>query len=196
VLVENNAPGTLEALGLDYETLRGINPKLVMVAITPFGQKGPYKDYKAYNIKLLRHGRHVHRVGDPKREPLTMPFSQGGYQAGVTAASAIMAALLSRRKTGSGQYIDIFRDRGLGYNPYRAECLNQGFKGASGLRRGIHGGKVYPCEILPCKDGYVSLIAPQIEQWEKVGRRAGHPRMDQRNPGTGTAKAIAEQIPG
>jgi hypothetical protein len=68
--------------GWATNTLRGINPKLVMVAITPFGQKGPYKDYKAYNINCCGTGGMSTGVGDPKREPLTMPFSQGGYQAG------------------------------------------------------------------------------------------------------------------
>ena len=50
VLIENNAPGYMESLGLGYDTLKEINPKLVMVAITPFGQTGPYRDYKAYHI--------------------------------------------------------------------------------------------------------------------------------------------------
>jgi crotonobetainyl-CoA:carnitine CoA-transferase CaiB-like acyl-CoA transferase len=194
VLVENNAPGTMEALGLGYETLRGINPKLVMAAITPFGQNGPYKDYKAYKINCCGTGGMSIGVGDPKREPLTMPFSQGGYQAGVTAASAVMAALLSRRKTGSGQYIDISETEVWATTHTGQNVLNQGFKGASGLRRGIHGGKVYPCEIFPCKDGFVSLIAPQIEQWKRLVAVLGTPEWT-KEPRYRDRKAIAEQYP-
>ena len=72
--------------------------------------------------------------------------------------------------------------------------LNEGFKGISGTRKGIHGGKVYPCEIFPCKDGYVSLIAPQIEQWKRLVAVLGTPEWS-KEPRYRDRKAIAEQYP-
>ena len=78
VLVENNAPGRMAELGLGYDSLQAINPGLVMVSITPFGQTGPYRDYRAYHINSCGVGGMSVGIGDPKREPLTMPLAQGG----------------------------------------------------------------------------------------------------------------------
>jgi len=94
-------------LGLGYDVLKAINPKLVMVSITPFGQTGPYKTGKPITSNSCGAGGMSIGTGDPNREPLTMPLSQGGYEAGLSAATGILAALLAREKTGKGQFIDI-----------------------------------------------------------------------------------------
>ncbi len=175
VLVENNAPGQMEELGLGYDSLKEINPRLVMVSITPFGQTGPYRDYKAYHINSCGAGGVSIGIGDPKREPLTMPLSQGGYQAGASAATAVMAALLARRKTGKGQYIDISEVEVWATTHVGNSLTTFPYRGVNGKRRGIHGPNTYPTEILPCKDGYVSLIALQLEQWKRFVEMLGTP---------------------
>ena len=107
VFVENNPPQLMVELGFDYNSLSGINPRLIMASITPFGQTGPYRDYKAYELNCSAAGGVLVGVGYPDREPLKLPLSQGSYQAGASAATAIMIALLARDKINEGQYIDI-----------------------------------------------------------------------------------------
>ena len=146
-----------------------------MVAITAFGQTGPYKDYKAYHINSCGAGGISVGVGDPKREPLTMPLSQGGYEAGANAAAAVMAALLARRKTGKGQFIDISEVEVWATTHAGQNVMTFLYRGVNGIRRGIHGGRTYPNEIFPCKDGYVCIITPQAEQWKRLIEVLGTP---------------------
>jgi CoA:oxalate CoA-transferase len=194
VLVENNDPGYMNKLGLGYDLLKTINPRMVMVSITPFGQTGPYRDYKAYHINSCGVGGMSVGIGDPKREPLTMPLSQGGYQSGSSAATAIMAALLARRKTGKGQYIDIAEVEVWATTHAGQNVLTFPFRGVNGIRRGIHGGRTYPNEIFSCKNGYVCLITPQLEQWKRLIEVLGSPEWA-KNPKYRDRKSIAEQNP-
>jgi len=194
VLVENSIRGYLDGLGLGYDTLKEINPRLVMVSITPFGQTGPYKDYKAYHINCCGAGGMSIGIGDPNREPLTMPLSQGGYEAGGNAAIAVMAALLARVKTGKGQFIDISEVEVWATTHAGQNVLTFAYRGLNGIRRGTHGGRFYPNEIFPCKDGYVSLITPQIEQWKRFIELLGTPEWS-KSPGYRDRKSIAAQNP-
>jgi crotonobetainyl-CoA:carnitine CoA-transferase CaiB-like acyl-CoA transferase len=194
VLIENYAPGYMKKLGLDYDTLKLINPGLVMVSITPFGQTGPYKNYKAYHINSCAAGGMSVGIGDPKREPLTIPLSHGGYQSGSNAATAILAALLARRKTGKGQYIDISEVEVWATAHAGQNVLTYPYRGLNGIRRGIHGGRTYPNEIFACKDGYVCVITPQAEQWKRFIEVLGSPEWST-NPKYRDRKAIAEQNP-
>jgi crotonobetainyl-CoA:carnitine CoA-transferase CaiB-like acyl-CoA transferase len=181
VFIENNPPGYMAGLGLGYDTLKEINPKLVMVSITAFGQTGPYRDYKAFHINSCGAGGISVGVGDPKREPLTMPLSQGGYEAGANAAAAVMAALLARRKTGKGQFIDISEVEVWATTHAGQNVMTFLYRGVNGIRRGIHGGRTYPNEIFPCKDGYVCVITPQGEQWKRLIEVLGSPEWS-KNP--------------
>jgi crotonobetainyl-CoA:carnitine CoA-transferase CaiB-like acyl-CoA transferase len=131
-------------------------------------------------------------IGDPKREPLTIPLSHGGYQAGSNAAAAVMAALLARRKTGKGQYIDISEVEVWATAHAGQNVLTYPFRGVNGIRRGIHGGRTYPNEIFACKDGYVCVITPQAEQWKRFIEVLGTPEWS-KNPKYRDRKSIAEQ---
>ncbi len=106
VLVENFAPAVLPALGLDYDSLHRINPALVMTSVSDFGQVGPYKDWKGYDINCSALGGITNTIGYPKRAPLTPPLHQGHHQAGLMTAIAIMLAVLNRDITGKGTFID------------------------------------------------------------------------------------------
>ncbi|MBW2336417.1 MAG: CoA transferase, partial [Deltaproteobacteria bacterium] len=95
VLVEDMLPRVAQNLKLDYRHLQEVNPGLIVVSITPFGQTGPYKDYKAYAINASALGGMSTIVGMPQREPLTPPFALGHFQTGIIAANAIMFALMA-----------------------------------------------------------------------------------------------------
>ncbi len=107
ILVENFQPRVMASLGLSYEVLERINPKLVMTSITNFGQTGPYRDYRAVEINLAALGGSMYVTGSPDREPLKEPGSTFQFAAGADACGATLAAIFSRRQSGLGQHVDL-----------------------------------------------------------------------------------------
>ena len=107
ILVESFPPGTMASLGLDYETLEKINPKLIMASITDFGQSGPYRDYQATDIIHYALGGFSNLSGNCDREPVQHALNQAQFMTARNAHVAILAALYFQRETGTGQYIDV-----------------------------------------------------------------------------------------
>jgi CoA:oxalate CoA-transferase len=107
ILVESFAPGTMEAWGLGYSSLLPRSSSLIHCAITPFGQTGPYKDFKATEIVLEALGALLYPMGVPDREPLKLGDNPSLMAGGISAFSAIMVALHRRDLTGEGEYIDL-----------------------------------------------------------------------------------------
>jgi crotonobetainyl-CoA:carnitine CoA-transferase CaiB-like acyl-CoA transferase len=107
VLVESFPPGWLAELGLGYESLARIKPRLVMTSVTPFGQDGPYAGYKATNLTAFAAGGQMVVTGDPDREPLKNGGYQAEYQAGLHAFAATAVAAFSADATEVGQHIDV-----------------------------------------------------------------------------------------
>lgn len=105
-VVENFRPGGLEKWGLGYDQLSALNPRLVMVRISGFGQSGPYSQRPGYGVigEAVSGIRHV--TGDPDRPPARVAVSMTDYITGLYGAFGATMALLSREKTGRGQYID------------------------------------------------------------------------------------------
>jgi CoA:oxalate CoA-transferase len=195
ILVENSVPKMIRDWGLDYAELQKINPKLIMASITPFGQTGPYRDYKAYDINACASGGMSVGVGDPDHEPLTMPLSQGGYQAGVSAAIGILGAMFARKKTGEGQHVDISEVEVWATLHMIQSSQTFLYRGITGIRRGIHAGFfLYPGTILPCKDGFINLTAPQLEQWIRFLKLMGNPEWTE-NPRYRNRRAMHEEYP-
>ncbi|MBW2623333.1 MAG: CoA transferase [Deltaproteobacteria bacterium] len=107
ILVENFRPGTLDKLGLGYRSLERLNPGLVVTSISNFGQNGPYRDYEGTELTLSALTGMMYMTGTLDREPLKLALSQAQYTAGVTAATASLAAHRHSRLTGLGQHIDV-----------------------------------------------------------------------------------------
>jgi len=177
IFIENNRPNQMKEMGLDYATLKDLNPRLVMTSLTPFGQTGPYRDYHAHPINCCAVGGVSQTIGHEWREPLTAPYSMGHYQAAVSGTGATMAAILARDVTGLGQHVDIAETDvwatyhvGFGITLYA-------FGVREHLRKGyIGGGWTYPARrVIPCKDGYMALCAPQVKQWIKFIELMGNP---------------------
>jgi crotonobetainyl-CoA:carnitine CoA-transferase CaiB-like acyl-CoA transferase len=106
VLVENFKPGTLEKWGLGWDELSKVNPGLVMVRISGFGQDGPYSHRPGYGVVCEAVSGLRHLTGDPDRAPSRVGVSMTDYIAGLHGAYGVAMALLSREKTGRGQVID------------------------------------------------------------------------------------------
>jgi crotonobetainyl-CoA:carnitine CoA-transferase CaiB-like acyl-CoA transferase len=105
-VVENFRPGTLEQWGLGYHALRDINPQLIMVRISGYGQDGPYSRRPGYGIICEAMGGLRHVNGDPDRPPARMAVSLTDYITGLYAFSGALLALEHRHRTGRGQLVD------------------------------------------------------------------------------------------
>jgi len=167
VLIEDMPPELAGELMLDFQHLKEVNPKLIVVSITPFGQTGPYKNYKAYAINAAAIGGMSTIVGEAHREPLTPPFSLGHYQTGVIASNATMFALMARRKIDKGQHIDV--SEAESWSIFHTGNVVSAFiySGRKRKRTGHRTFAPYPYTLLPCKDGYISMIALRGSEWKR-----------------------------
>jgi benzylsuccinate CoA-transferase BbsE subunit len=157
-LVESSQPGRMERLGLGYGELSQINPKLVMTSITPFGQQGPYSQYKATELVCSAMSGFTYLTGDPDRAPLWVSVPQAYTMGGSEGAAATMIAHYHRERTGEGQYIDVsIREsmikatiNAIPWWEHYGKVLKRG--GPYWMLRDS------PVRVLwPCKDGWVSF---------------------------------------
>jgi crotonobetainyl-CoA:carnitine CoA-transferase CaiB-like acyl-CoA transferase len=107
ILVESFSPGHLAQFGLSYADLEPLNPSLIYTSVTPFGQSGPYRDYKGSELITQAVGAVMHTVGLPDREPLKIGGYAALYTAGMSAFSATLLALHVRDTKGYGQHVDV-----------------------------------------------------------------------------------------
>ena len=177
ILVEDHQPGEMEKMGLGYEDLKKINPGLIMTAITPFGQSGPYKQYKAYqlNISQMSGQGYLLPLVSPTldRPPVKVGGNSGNFDPGLVASIAIMAALFWRGKSGKGQYIGMSKMEAL-MSMQRVESVTYPNSGISMSRLGI-AQRMSADGIIPCKDGYVVVVTPEEHQWNSFMKLIGDP---------------------
>ncbi len=107
VVFESFPPGHMDSLGLGYSSLSKINPGLIMVSITPFGQTGPYKDWKGSDLIYSAMGGLSTPLGEPGKPPIRFTCEQSYLESGTQAAAAAVGAIFYRDRTGEGQYIDV-----------------------------------------------------------------------------------------
>ncbi|KAJ5677892.1 uncharacterized protein N7477_003525 [Penicillium maclennaniae] len=106
VLVENYLPGGLKKYGMDYETLKEINPKLIYASITGYGQTGPYSNRAGYDVMVEAEMGLMHITGARDGAPVKVGVAVTDLTTGLYTSNAIMAALIARGRTGRGQHID------------------------------------------------------------------------------------------
>jgi len=163
VVVENFSPRVMPGLGLDYETLKRINPSLVMVSISNFGQTGPYRDCRATDLTIWGLSGILYELGEPDREPLKMGSNVAEYVAGLYGALAALSALYYRDETGVGQHVDVSMLEAF-HTMQPSMTLVFSMAGFVRKRAGIH----FPWGILACQDGYVGFYLPTQTHWESL----------------------------
>src|SRR5690606_29788399 len=107
VVMENFRPGVMDRLGLGYDDLKQVQPRLIYCAISGFGQTGPMADYPAYDQIIQGYSGMMAVTGTEEAGPLRCGFPISGTVGGLSAAFAVVAALLHRERTGKGQFIDV-----------------------------------------------------------------------------------------
>ena len=151
-VVENFSPRVMSALGLDYETLREHNPRLVVASVSNFGQTGPWRDYRATEIVEYALGGLMYIFGAYDREPLKHAMNQAQFKAGTNLASATLMALYHQRLTGQGQRVDVSIQESIA-SALRDVTNNYTYVGAVRRRQPNHTGDL--TRLRAVSDGYV-----------------------------------------
>ncbi|MEE8607316.1 MAG: CaiB/BaiF CoA-transferase family protein [Nitrospiraceae bacterium] len=165
VFFENYAPGVAERVGLGYEKLDAINPRLIYCSISGYGQDGPYRDVKAYDLLIQGEGGIIATTGYPDK-PAKAGLPIADIAAGMYAALSIVLALYQREKSGKGQYVDISMLESilswLGYFPHHFW-----HRGEEPERMGMRHHYVTPYGPYLARDGqYVNLAVASAQDWE------------------------------
>lgn len=166
VLIENFRPGTMQRIGLDYETLAADHPGLIYCSITGYGQTGPYKDRPGFDFMIQAQGGLMSLNGPVDGEPYKVGVAIVDVTAGMFAANAILGALNYRTQTGEGQYIDVaLLDTQIAWLINVAQ--NYFVTGAEPTRFGNAHPNIVPYEIFPTKDGYLALAIGTDNQFQR-----------------------------
>jgi benzylsuccinate CoA-transferase BbsE subunit len=157
-VIESFRPGYLKKFGLDYPALSNINPAIIMTAISPFGQTGPYRDYKSTDLIAMAMGGIMSLTGKPDGVPCRLNPNHAYCLGGAYAAVASMTAYYYRQRTGEGQYIDVSLFESVVRENYSevpvAWKVNRHTAGRHGdimFRYGVNTRTIWPC-----KDGHVT----------------------------------------
>jgi formyl-CoA transferase len=185
ILVENFKVGGLKAYGLDYESLKAVNPRLIYCSVTGFGQTGPYAERAGYDLMIQAMSGMMSITGHADEQPGGGPMRMGvaliDVLTGIYACSAILAAVESRHQTGQGQHIDMaLLDVGM------AVLANQaaGFlnTGKVPQRQGNTHPSLAPYQTFDTADGQMLLAIGNDGQFTRFCEAAGQPAwaMDER----------------
>ena len=183
VVFEDYAPGHLKSLGLGYEQVRALNPGVVFTSITPFGQYGPYRNYRGNDLLYYALGGMMYTSGSYDREPLKHGHPQTLYMGGMIAAYATSAALFARAATGLGQHIDLSLHEVMASHHYAAPLMYT-FTGAierraPKLESGSTKGTGFE-GIVAAKDGYIGPTMQRGRQrppFSVFADMIGHPEI-------------------
>jgi crotonobetainyl-CoA:carnitine CoA-transferase CaiB-like acyl-CoA transferase len=176
VVVCNHPPDELAALGLTYERLRDLNPRLVVTSITPFGLDGPWSRYRATDLVLWNAGGVAFLngggPGSNDMPPLRAFGQQAGFQAGLNAAIATLAAVFARGRTGGGQRVEVSAQECV------AAILELTFEfypymGLVASRLGAR--PLQPLAFMECRDGWIFVCCIEEHQWQRFVELMGTP---------------------
>lgn len=165
VLVQNLAPGAAARMGLSYEALKALNPKLIVCDISGYGADGPYRDKKAYDLLIQSEAGFLSVTGTPE-SPSKSGISVADIAAGMYAYTNILSALLLRGKTGEGSHIDVSMLEAMG--EWMGYPLYYAYDGATPPpRTGASHASIYPYGPFQAGDGGTVMLGLQNErEWK------------------------------
>jgi len=180
VVVENLGPGSMERLGLGYEALSRINPRIIAASVKGFGSDGPYAGYNSFEMIAQAMGGVMSLTGAPDGPPVRTEAGLGDTGAGLHTAIGILAALVQRHATGVGQRVEVaqqdvvvnltrihFRDHYLGARPVP--------------RRGNRSPAAAPSNLYRCRpfgpNDYVFIHVANSDMWKALARTIGQPEL-------------------
>jgi crotonobetainyl-CoA:carnitine CoA-transferase CaiB-like acyl-CoA transferase len=174
ILTENFRTGVMERLGLDYETLRAINPALVYCSITGYGRTGPLASRGGFDLILQAFSGLISVTGEEDGEPVKPGVSIADVNAGILAAFGSLAAYTRRLRTGRGQRVDT--------SLLQASMQQMYWHAAAYFSRGIvpkPAGTAHPLiapyQVYQCSDGGLAIGGANETNWQRVAQVLGHP---------------------
>ena len=171
VLIENFKVGGLKKFGLDYESLKTINPRLIYCSITGFGQTGPYAPRAGYDFLIQGMAGPMSVTGSPNGQPTKAGYATADIFTGMYASFAILAALRRREATGEGAYIDCaLLDTQIAVLGNQA--MNYLYSGVSPGRLGNAHPNIVPYDVFPVADGHIIIACGNDGQFFKLCERA------------------------
>ncbi len=177
LLIENHAPLQMQEWGLDYATLSRVNPKLVMISITPFGQTGPYANWKGVDLNAFHlSGASSRYCGRPGETPLQHGTFAADFFGAITGAAWGLGALYGRDVVAGGQHVDVSCAEAIA-GPFVGAYNIGGYaqNGTFDRRTGVGMPLGAPATIVPCADGHVWMLALEPGQWNGLADVMGNP---------------------
>ncbi|MGO1161352.1 CaiB/BaiF CoA transferase family protein [Brucella pseudogrignonensis] len=167
VVIENFKLGGLDKYGLDYESLKAINPRLIYCSITGFGHTGPYAERAGYDFMIQGMGGIMDLTGEPDGQPQKIGVAFADIFTGLYSVIAIQSALIMRERTGKSQHIDMAL-----FDCMSAVLANQAMNylasGVSPKRMGNAHPNIAPYQTLPVADGYFIIACGNDGQFAKL----------------------------
>ncbi len=167
VLIENFKVGGLAKFGLDYESLRKLNPRLVYCSVTGFGQSGPYAERAGYDFLIQGMSGYMDVTGDPDGPPQKVGVAVCDLFTGLYGVIAIEAALIERERTGRGQHIDLALFDTMGAM-LANQAMNYLASGVSPRRTGNVHPNIAPYQTFPVADGWVIVAVGNDGQFARL----------------------------
>jgi formyl-CoA transferase len=178
ILAENYSLGTLEGLGIGYERLREINPKLIYLTIKGFGTFGPYSKYKSFDMIAQAAGGAMSLTGFPGSPPLKPGPTIGDTGTGIHAACGVLAAYIQRQATGKGQKVEVAMQEAI-FNFVRVPMMDTYITKEPTPRRGNRLAAGAIGDIFKCAPGgdndYVYMLCTTPEMWKAMWTTIGRP---------------------
>jgi crotonobetainyl-CoA:carnitine CoA-transferase CaiB-like acyl-CoA transferase len=156
--LESNNPGAMAALGLGYDDLAAVNPGLIYVSITPFGQDGPKAGYADSDLVILAASGFIALTGDDDRPPVRVTVPQAYLHASADGASGALIALWERHRSGRGQQVDVSAQQSMNQATFCSSLVAAlGMSENRRLSGGYKYGDYLLRQVFACKDGHVAI---------------------------------------
>ena len=195
VVVEGFRPGVMDRLGAGYEKVRSINPRTVYCSVSGYGQDGPYSQMAGHDINYISFAGALGLIGERNGRPIIPLNLIADYAGGgLCGAVGILAALMAREKTGTGQYVDIAMSEGVLYmlSGLVSDVLSRGISAERGGNR-LNGGAPYYNVYRTKDDKYFSIAAIEPWFWENLCRALDREDLLLHQEAEGTKKIEVEQ---
>ena len=180
VVVENLGPGAMERLGLGYEALAALNPKIISASIKGFSSGGPYENYKSFEWIAQAMSGVMSMTGSPDGPPTRTSAGLGDTGSGIHCAVGILAAIIQRQATGRGQRIEVAQ-QDVVVNLHRIHLREFYQTGQAGGRVGNRAKLTAPSNLYRCRpfgpNDYVYVHVANQEMWRSLARIVGRPEL-------------------
>jgi crotonobetainyl-CoA:carnitine CoA-transferase CaiB-like acyl-CoA transferase len=167
IFIENFKVGGLAKYGLDYASLRELNPKLIYLSLTGFGQTGPYAHKAGYDFMIQGLAGIMDLTGEPDGQPQKIGVAFADIFTGLYGVIAIQSALLVRQQTGKGQHIDMALFDAMSA-VLANQALNYLVSGTPPKRMGNAHPNIVPYQVFPSSDGHLIIATGSQPQWSKM----------------------------